>query len=117
MEVILQFRVIIHQLGVGNPSGGTGGLLVIYNKNIKGIGKILNEGTSATNISNSMGAGSMGYGTHSSGSSGGGSTNIFYFSEAILEEMTLSVKGGISAGTRPGGNGGEGSITSLKIYP
>ncbi len=107
-------NIIVLKLGIGNPSGGTGGLLVICVKDIKGKGKILNEGTSASTISNVINFNGSSK-TYSGGSSGGGSTNIFYLSEANLNEMTLSVKGGVSAGTRPGGNGGEGSITSLKI--
>lgn len=113
--VLLQSSIIRLPFGIGNPSGGTGGLLVICSKNIKGAGKIMNEGTSATSLSTEIGNSTTYWGFYSAGSSGGGSTNIFYSSEAILDGMTLSVKGGVSAGTKPGGNGGEGSITSLKI--
>ena len=87
--------------GAGNPSGGTGGLLVIFSDTIVNNGIINSLGSSgATNTSNS-------YGRSSGGSSGGGSVNIFY-KQGYTGTGTTSANGGTVAS---GGSGGAGTVT------
>lgn len=93
--------------GAGNPSGGTGGLLIIY------AVVLVNNGIIESN-------GSRGYtGRVSGGSSGGGSVNVFidkYFENNTVIG-TLTANGGSAVpttGSYPGGAGGNGCITITK---
>lgn len=83
-------------------SNGTGGLLVLYSKDIINTGSISSNGTKGGNASgeNSNYAGG--------GSSGGGSINIFY-TNGINEIKNIQANGGVS--NYGGGAGGTGSIT------
>lgn len=115
--------------GIGNPSGtsargtsvgigaaqttstvGTGGLLIIYAKDVTNTGSIQSKGVNSV---------LSGYGntTHCcpGGASGGGSINIF--SKTITNTGTISASGGVGAqGFMKAGNGGDGSVTLTKIY-
>lgn len=86
---------------VHNPgSNGTGGLLIIYSKNLTNSGSISSDGS----------IGGAGNGA-SGGSSGAGSINIFY-------QKDYSSTGTISSTSTKqstGGAGGTGSITTTKI--
>lgn len=62
-----------------------------------------------------MGSTSSGHKTMSSGSSGGGSINIFYKTLVEGTNIKYDVKGGASGGGCPGGAGGSGTITKGKI--
>lgn len=112
--------------GVGNPGGlgngdvqgydgsqfvkeargnnGTGGLLVVYAKNISedSTGKLTSEGVSNGRY-------------NAGGSSGGGSINVFYEEDCPYSIVTeSSTQGGISVSDQQygkSGNGGEGTIT------
>ena len=76
---------------------GTGGLLIIYSKNLKNSGIIKSDGTGTSDV----GWGATG------GSSGAGSVNIFY--KGIYNNTgTIQAIGG-SAGN--GGAGGNGTVT------
>lgn len=87
--------------GVGNPSGGTGGLLVIRANLIKNNSNIFSKGSA------SAGASLTG------GGSGGGSINIFYKSK--FENIgTIDANGvpcPVGYSSRRGGAGGNGTIT------
>ena len=74
--------------GAGNPSGGTGGLLIIYTNTLQNNNMITSKGSDAAG-----------------GASGGGSVNVFY--NQLVNEGTIEASGG--TGTN-GGNGGDGSI-------
>ena len=115
--------------GIGNPSGtsarrtsvgigtaqttsvsGTGGLLIMFAKDIINNGTIESKGTASI---------LSGYGntTHCcpGGASGGGSINIF--SKTITNTGTITATGGTGVtGMMKSGNGGDGSITLTKIY-
>ena len=105
--------------GAGNPGGysglnglgnaqeeksddGTGGLLVIYTKNIYNNGTIESNGSKAVD-----------YGHVQGGSSGGGSINIFY-QEANESTGSINANGGEAIGNY-GACGGNGSISIGKI--
>ena len=110
VEILLEREQDVHGGGAGNPGGlgktnsadngknGTGGLLIMYAKNIINNGSIDSKGSEA------------GYGTNkwsAGGSSGGGSINIFY---------TLNYSGNIPSAeggkaVEKGGKGGDGSVT------
>ena len=85
---------------------GTGGLLVIYSKNIYNNGVIESRGSSSHFP--------VGYNTGvaaSGGSSGGGSVNIFYINN-YENSGTITAAGGVSGPCAvKGGNGGDGSVT------
>lgn len=83
-------------------SNGTGGLLVLYSKDIMNTGNITSNGTTGGNASGAN-AGYAG-----GGSSGGGSINIFYH-EQINGIENIQANGGSS--NYGGGEGGIGSIT------
>ena len=108
--------------GAGNPGGngkisydrkqtnddryngleGTGGLLIIYTKDLVNNTSITSNGVSG-------GAGYAG-----GGSSGGGSVNIFYSGNITLG--TIDVTGGTAAGvSKKGGIGGSGTYTVCSI--
>ena len=87
--------------GSGNPGGmangnnGTGGLLIIYTKNLTNNGRITSNGTDSN---------------QNAGASGGGSVNIFY--NTNIKEGEITATGG-NGGTS-GGNGGDGCVTIMK---
>lgn len=93
--------------GAGNPGGnnGTGGLLTIYSEILNNNSSIISNGTAGL------------YAHNPSGSSGGGSINIFYKTSII--KGTITANGGTSVrgeyignhGTSYGGAGGNGSIS------
>ena len=103
--------------GVGNPSGGTGGLLVIYSNEYENNGNIKASGTSAASNANG------------GGSSGGGSINIFtnqsvgidqlgVITDAKYNEMkgATNAAGGAAVGTTTkGGAGGAGTVNIGEI--
>ena len=115
------------RLGTGNTetkaSDGTGGLLLVYTKNLENAGIITSNG------SNGAGAECSLYGRYrgavGGGGSGGGSVNIFY--KYITKIGELSAKGGnggdvskctnANMGIYNGGNGGDGSVTLTKVLP
>lgn len=81
---------------------GTGGLLIIYTKDLVNNTSITSNGVSG-------GAGYAG-----GGSSGGGSVNIFYSGNITLG--TIDVTGGTAAGvSKKGGIGGSGTYTVCSI--
>ncbi|MCI8641224.1 MAG: hypothetical protein HFJ59_05080, partial [Clostridia bacterium] len=80
--------------GVGNPPGGTGGLLIIYSNKLDNNNKINSNGVGIGN----------------SGASGGGSVNVFY--KELINEGTIEATGGNSGGL---GNGGNGTVTIQDI--
>lgn len=118
--------------GTGNPSGdystyrqnllnytqknGTGGLLIIYSKEMTNNGTIEAKGISSSisNLTSTEG------GVYTAGASGGGSINIFY-SERFINNGVCNANGGEAingiqdASTISGGAGGNGTITSTKI--
>lgn len=77
---------------LGNPSNGTGGLLIVYGNSINNLGIIESTGS---------GTGDRG------GCSGGGSVNLFYSSE--INKGNILYHGGTS--TSGGGFGGSGTAT------
>ncbi|MCI8569780.1 MAG: hypothetical protein HFJ11_07420, partial [Bacilli bacterium] len=80
--------------GIGNPPGGTGGLLIIYSNKLENNNKMNSNGVGIGN----------------SGASGGGSINIFY--EELINEGIVEATGGNSSGL---GNGGNGTVTIENI--
>ena len=114
--------------GTGNPSGsyatyresvvnyvgrrGTGGLLIIYSKNLFNGGTISAQGVSSSTASLSNSNGRVDPG----GSSGGGSINIF--ANKVTNLSTITATGG--AATRQnttGGAGGNGTVTIKEVAP
>ena len=95
--------------GAANGDNGTGGLLIIYGKNIvnSSSGRITAKGLQGGTQGNST-ASSMG-----GGSSGGGSINIFYReSFNNVNNEYINADGGSAIGTMlTGGAGGTGSIS------
>ena len=105
--------------GAGNPGGigasngngndqsyngqtGTGGLLVIYSKNIINNGMINSNGSESTT------------GTYATGgSSGGGSINIFYAKN--ITSGTILTNGGAAISTTTGVTGGAGGNGTISI--
>lgn len=97
--------------GSGNPGGksgqdgtyygnnGTGGLLIVFGKNITGSGSFIAKGTDGKNLRYA------GYG----GGSGGGSINVFY-ETADLSNITFNSKGG--AINAQDGSTSKGSIAT-----
>lgn len=101
--------------GAGNPGGlgyyasngatGTGGLLIIFSRDLNNMGKMTAEGSAG-------GAGQFAGG----GASGGGSVNLFY--KNLFTKGTITTTGGTGGdswgfgnGGGNGGNGGNGCIT------
>lgn len=81
---------------------GTGGLLIIYTKDLVNNTSITSKGVSGGN------------GYAGGGSSGGGSVNIFYSGNITLG--TIDVTGGAAAGkSKKGGIGGSGTYTVCSI--
>ena len=108
--------------GAGNPGGiggsngngndqsyngqtGTGGLLVIYSKNIINNGMINSNGSESTT------------GTYATGgSSGGGSINIFYAKDITSGSILTNGGAAISTNTGvTGGAGGNGTISIMDV--
>lgn len=91
--------------GSGNPSNGTGGLLIIKAKKIKNAGTLTARGVVAGAIYDAV--------TSTAGSSGGGSINVFYEECENLDKSKISAKGGekVAGVTPAGGAGGEGTVT------
>ena len=88
--------------GAGNPSWGTGGLLVIYANTLENNATIQANGSSG-------GGGSVG-----GGASGGGSVNVFYKEKTA--DGTMIANGGRGIGSaKAGGSGGAGSVNQLQI--
>ncbi len=109
----------MHGGGAGNPGGkgyyasngatGTGGLLIIYSKDLNNMGNITSKGSNG-------GAGTYAGG----GASGGGSVNLFY--KNSFTKGTITATGGTGGnsswpnnGQSKGGNGGSGCITTGSI--
>lgn len=90
-------------MGAGNPSGGTGGLLVIKAMTVKNMGILSSCGVSAHAPWDNK--------STSGGGSGGGSINVFYENCENFIPSSIIVTGGARIGTYPGGAGGNGSIT------
>jgi hypothetical protein len=90
-------------IGAGNPSGGTGGLLIIIAKSIRNNGSIVSNGT-AINCATRFTAWSSGF--NCAGGSGGGSIQMFY-------KYTYSNTGTITV--TPGERAGAGSIRVMKL--
>ena len=101
--------------GAGNPGGngykkgpnGTGGLLTIYANEYENKGTISANGTSTT-LKTLQG----------SGSSGGGSINIFT-NQSIIDDNKgiVNISGGAAVGTTKGGAGGTGTVTYTQLQP
>ena len=90
--------------GAGNPTNGTGGLLIIKAKTIKNMGTLIANGSSVSRQYDAV--------TATGGGSGGGSINVFYESCEIFDATKVSAQGGAKLGGTPaGGAGGNGSIT------
>ena len=99
--------------GAGNPGGngykkgpnGTGGLLTIYANEYENKGTISANGTSTT-LKTLQG----------SGSSGGGSINIFT-NQGIIDDNKgiVNISGGAAVGTTKGGAGGTGTVTYTQL--
>lgn len=98
--------VALQEDGAGNPGGtgsskgsnGTGGLLIVYSRNI--INKFFIS-------SNGLSGGASASG---GGSSGGGSVNIFYKDK--ISTLNETATGGSRVGTSyRGGAGGNGTVT------
>lgn len=97
--------------GAGNPGGsvsgknGTGGLLIVYGKDI------INNGAINANGSNGGIGENSHYNRAGGGASGGGSINIFY-NETIIKG-NITANGGIGGNITNyvGGNGGSGSVS------
>ena len=88
--------------GAGNPSGGTGGLLVIYANQYNNTGTISAKGANGKSAN------------RGGGSSGGGSINVF--TTNIINKGTTNVAGGTAVGTyKLGGAGGTGTVNIGRI--
>ena len=108
--------------GTGNPSGGyalyrespvnyvgrsgTGGLLIMYSKNLFNGGTISAQGISSSTSSLSNGNGRVDPG----GASGGGSINIFANKVTNLSSITAA-GGAATKQSSTGGAGGNGTVT------
>ena len=94
--------------GVGNPSGGTAGLIIIYADDIINNNNITSVGTKPGQYYNDN--------VNAGGSSGGGSINIFY-KNTFQNTKDIIANGGDSLYGRSGngGAGGTGSISIGKI--
>ncbi len=86
--------------GAGNPSRGTGGLLIMSCSKLEGTGKIESKGSSGTK---GTGNSRQFFG----GGSGGGSINVFVGEKNYSNELSFDATGG------PGnsaGSGGQGAV-------
>lgn len=102
---------------VTDEKTGTGGLLIIYSKNIKNTGDITAKGINANKIS--------AYSTSDKiwntsrvvpgGASGGGSINIFYEEEKDIKDFSMINVNGGNASDYYSGAGGTGSISIGQI--
>lgn len=92
---------------VASGSNGTGGLLIMYAKNLHNYGSITANGSSGGVIAESAG-----------GSSGGGSINIFYKDDCTSSGI-IQASGGMAIETSvagyTGGAGGDGSVNISSI--
>lgn len=103
---------------VPSQDTGTGGLLILFASNLNNKGTIHTNGVAARYTTVSKWTGSQGGGHKlTGGSSGGGSTNVYY---SMLENRgTITANGGPSQNTGGanwvGGKGGNGSVTLTQI--
>lgn len=118
--------------GQGNPHGdnkregaadieficstyGTGGLIIIYTKKLYNYSNGIIESKGGDTITPYLW--NTNFGLYAGGASGGGSINIFY--DYLFNQGSLNANGGIQTqgkrAVRPGGKGGNGSITLMKI--
>ncbi len=114
--------------GTGNPSGGyalyrespvnyvgrsgTGGLLIMYSKNLFNGGTISAQGISSSTASLSNSNGRVDPG----GASGGGSINIFANKVTNLSSITAA-GGAATTQSSIGGAGGNGTVTIKEVGP